>query len=88
MNSKATMIVDYSKYSFERLFKELNSTSEKIAKLNSQKKTLQNKKAKIKHALKNKPKIPTDKTKEALLHSHTVLKTRNYDDFERLIESE
>ena len=85
MTAKA---VDYSKYTHEMLFKELDSTSEQIAKLDSQRENLQDKKAQIERALKNKPEIPTNETKEALLHSRTVLKTRNYEDFERLIESD
>ena len=85
MTAKA---VDYSKYTHEMLFKELDSTSEQIAKLDSQRENLQDKKAQIERALRQKSEIPTDETKEALLHSRTILKTRNYEDFERLIESD
>ena len=85
MTAKA---VDYSKYTHEMLFKELDSTSEQIAKLDSQRENLQDKKAQIEQALRQKSEIPTDETKEALLHSHTILKTRNYEDFERLIKSD
>ena len=62
MTAKA---VDYSKYTHEMLFKELDSTSEQIAKLDSQRENLQDKKAQIEQALAGKH-APNDETIKAL----------------------
>ena len=61
MSAKAAK-VDYSTYTHEMLFKELDSTSEQIA-------NLQGKKAQIEQALRQKPEIPNDETIKALRDS-------------------
>lgn len=75
MGAKA---IDYSVYNEEALFMELNSTKEQIAELES-------KKSQIEQALQS---IPTDETANALRNSYTVLKTKDYADFEKMLASE
>lgn len=75
MGAKA---IDYSVYNEEALFMELNSTKEQIAEL-------ENKKSQIEQALQS---IPTDETADALRNSYTVLKTKDYADFEKMLASE
>lgn len=75
MGAKA---IDYSVYNEEALFMELNSTKEQIAELES-------KKSQIEQALQS---IPTDETANALRNSYTVLKTKDYADFEKMLVSE
>ena len=75
MGAKA---IDYSVYNEEALFMELNSTKEQIAELES-------KKSQIEQALQS---IPTDETANALRNSYTVLKTKDYTDFEKMLASE
>lgn len=75
MGAKA---IDYSVYNEEALFMELNSTKEQIAELES-------KKSQIERALQS---IPTDETANALRNSYTVLKTKDYADFEKMLASE
>ena len=75
MGAKA---IDYSVYNEEALFMELNSTKEQIAEL-------ENKKSQIEQALQS---IPTDETANALRNSYTVLKTKDYADFEKMLASE
>ncbi len=60
--------VDYSTYTHEMLFKELDSTSEQIAKLDKQIENLQGKKAQIEQALADKYE-PNDETIKALRES-------------------
>ena len=75
MGAKA---IDYSVYNEEALFMELNSTKEQIAELES-------KKSQIEQALQS---IPTGETANALRNSYTVLKTKDYADFEKMLASE
>lgn len=75
MGAKA---IDYSVYNEEALFMELNSTKEQIAELES-------KKSQIEQALQS---IPTDETANALRNSYTVLKTKDYADFEKMLANE
>ena len=75
MTAKA---IDYSVYNEQALFSELNSTKEQIAELES-------KKSQIEQALHS---IPTEETADALRNSYTVFKTKDYADFEKMIESE
>lgn len=75
MGAKA---IDYSVYNEEALFMELNSTKEQIAELES-------KKSQIEQALQS---ILTDETANALRNSYTVLKTKDYADFEKMLASE
>ena len=60
MTAKA---IDYSVYNEQALFSELNSTKEQIAKLESEKEILLDKKSQIEQALHS---IPTDETADAL----------------------
>ena len=75
MTAKA---IDYSVYNEQALFSELNSTKEQIAELES-------KKSQIEQSLHS---IPTEETADALRNSYTVFKTKDYADFEKMIESE
>ena len=79
MTAKATKAVDYSTYSFKRLFKELDSTSEQIA-------NLQGKKAQIEQALRQKPEIPTDETAYDLKNAYTIGTFDSYEEFEKALE--
>lgn len=82
MGAKA---VDYSTYSEQALFLELNSTREQLAKLESERAILRDKESQIEQALHS---IPTDETADALRNSYTVLKTKDYADFEKMIEND
>lgn len=66
MSAKA---VDYSTYSEQALFVELNSTREQLAKLNSEREILLNKETQIEQALHA---IPTEETADALRNA-TIL---------------
>lgn len=82
MSAKA---VDYSTYSEQALFLELNSTREQLAKLESEKAILLDKEIQIEQALHS---IPTEETADALRNSYTVFKTKDYAEFEKMIASE
>ena len=72
MTAKA---VDYSTYSEQALFMELNSTKEQIAEL-------ENKKSQIEQALHS---IPTEETAEAL--KNPVILNEHYDSHRDFVES-
>ena len=55
--------IDYSVYSEESLFMELDNTKAQLAKLESEKESLLDRKSQIEQALHS---IPTDKTADAL----------------------
>ena len=55
--------IDYSVYSEESLFMELDSTKAQLAKLESEKESLLDRKSQIEQALHS---IPTDETADAL----------------------
>ena len=63
MTAKA---VDYSKYTHD-----LTATSEQIAKLDSQRENLQDKKMQIERTLRQKPEIPMDETAYDLKNAYT-----------------
>ncbi len=60
MTAKA---IDYSVYNEQALFSELNNTKEQLAKLESEKEILLDRKSQIEQALHS---IPTEETAEAL----------------------
>ena len=81
MTAKATKAVDYSTYSFKRLFKELDSTSEQIA-------NLQGKKAQIEQALRQKPEIPNDETAYDLKNPVSLPQYTSHEQLVRELQAE
>ena len=75
MTAKA---IDYSTYSEQALFMELNSTKEQIAEL-------ENKKSQIEQALHS---IPTDETADALRNSYSIGVFDTYEELEKALKSE
>lgn len=75
MSAKA---VDYSTYSEQALFVELNSTKEQIAEL-------ENRKSQIEQALHA---IPTEETANALKNSYSIGVFDTYEEFEKALKSE
>ena len=80
-NARTAKAVDYSTYSHKRLFKELDSTSEKIA-------NLQGKKAQIEQALRQKPEIPTDETAYDLKNPVSLPQYTSHEQLVRELQAE
>lgn len=70
--------IDYSVYSEESLFMELDSTKEQIAEL-------ENKKSQIEQALHS---IPTDETADALKNAYSIGIFNSHEEFEKMLDSE
>ena len=70
--------IDYSVYSEESLFMELDSTKEQIAKL-------ENKKSQIEQALHS---IPTDETADDLKNAYSIGIFNSHEEFEKMLDSE
>ena len=70
--------IDYSVYSEESLFMELDSTKEQIAEL-------ENKKSQIEQALHS---IPTDETADDLKNAYSIGIFNSHEEFEKMLESE
>ncbi len=75
MRAKA---IDYSVYSEESLFMELDSTKEQIAEL-------ENKKSQIEQALHA---IPTDETADDLKNAYSIGIFNSHEEFEKMLDSE
>lgn len=75
MTAKA---IDYSTYSEQALFVELNSTKEQIAEL-------ENKKSQIEQALHS---IPTDETADDLKNAYSIGIFNSHEEFEKMLDSE
>ena len=75
MTAKA---IDYSVYSEESLFMELDSTKEQIAEL-------ENKKSQIEQALHS---IPTDETADDLKNAYSIGIFNSHEEFEKMLDSE
>ena len=70
--------IDYSVYSEESLFMELDSTKEQIAEL-------ENKKSQIEQALHS---IPTDETADDLKNAYSIGIFNSHEEFEKMLDSE
>lgn len=58
--------IDYSVYSEESLFMELDNTKAQLAKLESEKESLLDRKNRIEETLQKKAKVPNDETIKAM----------------------
>lgn len=58
--------IDYSVYSEESLFMELDNTKVQLAKLESEKESLLDRKSQIEETLQKKAKVPNDETIKAM----------------------
>ena len=70
--------IDYSVYSEESLFMELDSTKEQIAEL-------ENKKSQIEQAVHS---IPTDETADDLKNAYSIGIFNSHEEFEKMLDSE
>lgn len=70
--------IDYSVYSEESLFMELDNTKEQIAEL-------ENKKSQIEQALHS---IPTDETADDLKNAYSIGIFNSHEEFEKMLDSE
>lgn len=59
-------VIDYSVYSEESLFMELDNTKAQLAKLESEKESLLDRKSQIEETLQKKAKVPNDETIKAM----------------------
>ena len=64
--------IDYSVYSEESLFMELDNTKAQLAKLESEKESLLDRKNRIEETLQKKAKVPNDETIKAMQECEKV----------------
>ena len=77
--------IDYSVYSEESLFMELDNTKVQLAKLESEKESLLDRKSQIEQALHS---IPTDETADDLKNAYSIGIFNSHEEFEKMLDSE
>lgn len=82
MTAKA---IDYSVYNEQALFMELDNTKAQLAKLESERENLLDRKSQIEQALHA---IPTEETADDLKNAYSIGIFNSHEEFEKMLESE